>query len=83
MSRFSTTTDHVANLTDVIMRALPAVNAAVVRHRTGSCAYCTDAGHHRDCPALELTAATLDMIICCWHVRRLLQQEPERSATRA
>jgi hypothetical protein len=45
-------TDHVTDLTRVIMQALPSVNQAVAAHGTDGCLRCKASADQRDCPTL-------------------------------
>jgi hypothetical protein len=45
-------TDHVTDLTRVIMQGLPSVNQAVAAHRTDGCLRCKASADQRDCPTL-------------------------------
>ena len=42
------------------------------------CRCCVAATDRRDCPTLELAAATLDVIIHCWRIRKLLRDDSPR-----
>jgi hypothetical protein len=58
-------TDHVTDLTRVIMQALPSVNQAVAAHRTDGCMYCKASADQRDCPTLGLASRLPSDLASC------------------